>query len=74
VETLERGKLGVESSQSRASAGSTCLSVTKVPPDYTTYIPPILGDQVGYVVTKTMVDEVQRTAGRHEVEEERDET
>jgi hypothetical protein len=33
----------VESSQNRASAGSTCLSVTKVPPDYATYIPQILG-------------------------------
>jgi hypothetical protein len=75
VNCVERGKLGVESSQSRVSVGSTCLSVRKVPPDYATYIPPILGDHpVGYVVTKTMVDEVHRTAGCHEVEEERDET
>jgi hypothetical protein len=44
----ERGKLGVESSQSRASAGSTCLSVAKVPPDYAAHIPPILG---GHPVT-----------------------
>jgi hypothetical protein len=43
VNFAERGKLGVESSQSRASAGSTCLSVAKVPPDYAVYIPPILG-------------------------------
>ena len=34
VNCVERGKLGVESRQSRASAGSTCLSVAKVPPDY----------------------------------------
>ncbi len=34
----------MESSQRRVSAGSTCLSVTKVPPDYAEYIPPILGD------------------------------
>jgi hypothetical protein len=33
----------MESSQSRASAGRTCLSVAKVPPDYVVYIPPILG-------------------------------
>jgi hypothetical protein len=38
----------VESSQSRASAGSTCLSVAKVPPDYAAHIPPILG---GHPVT-----------------------
>jgi hypothetical protein len=39
VNCPERGKLGVESSQSRASAGSTCLSVAKVPPDYAAHIP-----------------------------------
>jgi hypothetical protein len=44
----ERLCLGGESSQSRASAGSTCLSVVKVPPDYAAYIPPILG---GHPVT-----------------------
>ncbi len=33
----------MEISQSRVSAGSTCLSVAKVPPDYAAYIPPILG-------------------------------
>ena len=38
----------MESSQSRASAGSTCLSVPKVPPDYAAHIPPILG---GHPVT-----------------------
>jgi hypothetical protein len=38
----------VESSQSRASAGRTCLSVVKVPPDYAAHIPPILG---GHPVT-----------------------
>jgi hypothetical protein len=43
VNCVERGKFGVESSQSRVSAGSTCLSVTKVPPDYAAHIPPILG-------------------------------
>ena len=48
VNCAERGKLGEESSQSRASAGSICLSVAKVPPDYATYIPPILG---GHPVT-----------------------
>jgi hypothetical protein len=34
----------LESNQSRDSAGSTCLSVAKVPLDYAAYIPPILGD------------------------------
>jgi hypothetical protein len=48
VNCAERGKLGVESSQSRASAGSTCLSVANVPPDYAAHIPPILG---GHPVT-----------------------
>jgi len=48
VNCAETGKLGVESSQSRASAGSTCLSVAKVPPDYAAHIPPILG---GHPVT-----------------------
>jgi hypothetical protein len=33
----------VESTQRRDSAGSTCLSVAKVLPDYDAYIPPILG-------------------------------
>jgi hypothetical protein len=42
VNCVETGKLGVESSHSRASAGSTCLSVAKVPPDYATHIPPML--------------------------------
>ncbi len=47
-ELAERGTLGVESSQSRVSVGSTCLSVTKVPPDYVEHIPPILS---GHPVT-----------------------
>jgi hypothetical protein len=51
VNCAERGRLGVESSQSRVSAGSTCLSVAKVPPDYAAYIPPILG---GHPVTASV--------------------
>jgi hypothetical protein len=43
VNCAERGNRGAESSQSRTSAGSTCLSVGTVPPDYVEYIPPILG-------------------------------
>jgi len=46
VNCAEWGKLGAESSQRRASAGSTCLSVAKVPPDYVEHIPPILGDHL----------------------------
>ena len=38
VNCTERGKLGVENIQSRTSAGSTCLSVAKVPPDYVTML------------------------------------
>jgi hypothetical protein len=52
VNCAERGKVGVESNQSRASVGSTCLSVAKVPPDYAVYIPPILG---GHPVTVSPV-------------------
>jgi hypothetical protein len=35
--------VGAETSQNRVSVGNTCLSVTKVPPDYVVHIPPILG-------------------------------
>jgi hypothetical protein len=42
------GKLGAESTQSRASVGITFLSLTKVPPDYAVHIPSILG---GHPVT-----------------------
>ena len=38
----ERGKLGVESNQSPARDGITCLSVTPVSPDWSVYIPPII--------------------------------
>ena len=38
----------MESSQSRVSTGGSCLSVTKVPPDYGVYIPPTLD---GHAVT-----------------------
>ncbi len=47
------GKLDVESSRSRASAGSTCLSVSKVPPEHGEYIPPTLG---GHAVTASRGD------------------
>jgi hypothetical protein len=50
VNCTERGKLGAESDQSRVIVGSTCLSVTKVPPDYAAHIPPILG---GHPVTSS---------------------
>ena len=48
VNCVERGKLGVESTQIRVRTGSTCLSVGKVPTDYAAHIPPILG---GHPVT-----------------------
>jgi hypothetical protein len=45
VKDVETGNLDVKSSRSSVSPGSTCLSVTKVPPDCTAHISPSsLGD------------------------------